>query len=251
MICNKCNNQVAEGMKFCTNCGNQLVSLQTSDDVVINNPINSQNSNPQDIETIDTVPESNNNIATENINDNIYTQPLPSSSQPPVENINQISNTDQNQHIINSNVPTNNIQQPQNYSNNNQTSQNSENDKIFKILSYLGILFLIGLFAGKDKKDVRFHVGQGMILFIVEVVLNIVVMLINGYIIGNIFVSEVKILGYGTGTYAINWFGILIQNIISFGMWGCFIFLMVIGIINVNKNLNKELPIIGKFAFYK
>ena len=63
-----------------------------------------------------------------------------------------------------------------------QPTQASSNDntKVFKVLSYFGLLFLIGMFVKeKDDKSVRFHVGQGMILCIAGVATSIVYSIIS------------------------------------------------------------------------
>ena len=47
--------------------------------------------------------------------------------------------------------------------------------KVFKIVSYIGILWILGLFCGsKNDSKVRFHVGQGIILTIACVAAGIV-----------------------------------------------------------------------------
>lgn len=39
-------------------------------------------------------------------------------------------------------------------------------NKVFGILAYIGILFLVPLFAAKDSQYARFHTNQGLVLFI-------------------------------------------------------------------------------------
>ena len=101
------------------------------------------------------------------------------------------------------------------------------NGKIYSILAYISALFVIGLLVAPEKDDpkVKFHVGQGIILFIASLVGGIVV----------------KILGF------IPLLGTLIRII----FWVLFALLMVIGIINVCNGEDKQLPVIGQFAFYK
>lgn len=114
--------------------------------------------------------------------------------------------------------------------------------KIFKILSYLGILWLIGMLGDKkDDKEVRFHVGQGMLITIIWVA----VALINNLIIANVFVTTKTYWYYTYKTtsglgYALMWIFWLVPSILS-----------IIGLVNALKNEEKELPVIGKFAFYK
>ena len=89
-------------------------------------------------------------------------------------------------------------------------------NKVMAILAYLGILVLIPLFAAKESKFARFHVNQGLILFICSLV---------SYFIG-------KIPGLG--------FLMWILNV------AIFIF-AILGIINAAKGEAKELPVIGKY----
>ena len=114
----------------------------------------------------------------------------------------------------------------------NSSSESSagsnDNSKLYKILSYIGFLWLIGLLVKpeKEKKDVKFHVGQGIILTIFSVALPIVVSIVN------------KILS-------------IICTLLTLASWGLVITLAIIGLVNVCKNQDKPLPIIGRFAFYK
>lgn len=114
--------------------------------------------------------------------------------------------------------------------------------KIYKILCYFGILWLIGLLCEeKNDKDLKFHVGQGMLITI----LIFVITLINNLIIANIFVTTRQYWYYTYKTtsglgIAIMWLLWLVPTVLS-----------IIGIVNATKDEQKELPIIGKYAFYK
>ena len=46
---------------------------------------------------------------------------------------------------------------------------NNPNAKLFSILAYFGILWIVGLLAAKDDLFVKYHVNQGLILFILGV----------------------------------------------------------------------------------
>jgi uncharacterized membrane protein len=118
----------------------------------------------------------------------------------------------------------------------------SKDTKIFNILSYLGILWIVGMLSDhKNDKDVKFHIGQGMLLTIIYVVIGI----INNLIIANVFVTKVTYWYYTYKTtsslgYFLMWILWLVPAVLS-----------VIGIINAVKGEEKELPVIGKYAFYK
>lgn len=99
-------------------------------------------------------------------------------------------------------------------------SSDINNNKLIAVFSYIGILFLIPLFFAKDSKFARFHVNQGIMLFIVSIVLGLL--------------SYIPIIGFI--------FGIL--NLVAF-------IFAIIGIVNVVKGKAKELPIIGKYTIIK
>lgn len=99
--------------------------------------------------------------------------------------------------------------------------QPSEEDiqanKGIAILSYIGIFFLIPMLARKDSAFCRYHANQGLVLFILEVIINI----------ATYFVSLVGILGIVTLVFAI------------------------MGIINCAKGQVKPLPLIGGIQLFK
>ncbi len=83
------------------------------------------------------------------------------------------------------------------------------------ILAYLGILVIIPLLTdAKNDPFVKFHIKQGLVLLIIEVV--------------GAFVFWVPIVGW------LLWLGMIV--------------LVVMGIMNASSGQQKELPIIGKFA---
>lgn len=113
-------------------------------------------------------------------------------------------------------------------------------DKWWNVLSYCGILWLVTMLAcpNKDKKEVKFHIGQGILISI----LIAVVYIVNRVIIANIFTTQIW-FGYRTTSglgYSIMWILNLVPTVFA-----------IIGIINAYKGKQEELPIIGKFAFYK
>jgi len=136
----------------------------------------------------------------------------------------------------------------------------TDNRKLFSILAYVGPLWLIGLFAAPEKNDprVRFHVGQGMMLTIASVAVQIVISVIMA-ILGAVFTVQKEVTytlfgqSIGTGTYVTQTAGFIValSGILSVLIWFGFIALMIIGILGVTKNEDKQLPVIGKFAFYK
>jgi uncharacterized membrane protein len=97
----------------------------------------------------------------------------------------------------------------------NQLSENEdiEKNKGMAILAY--IIFLIPLLAAKDSKFAMYHANQGLVLFLLAVVVNVVGGMIPFIILplGNLLV----------------------------------IVLAIIGIINAAKGESKPLPLIGGF----
>lgn len=123
----------------------------------------------------------------------------------------------------------------------------TDNRKLFCILSYVGVLWLFGLLMAPEKNDprVRFNVGQGILLTIVSVAINIVVWILQA-IVGAIFRTQTW---YGVSV--ISGVGIAINWIIGLAGFGAIIALAVMSIVNVCKGKETYLPIIGKYAFYK
>jgi len=119
--------------------------------------------------------------------------------------------------------------------------------KLYQILSYVGILWIIGLLVPeKEEKDLKFHVGQGIILTIAWTASSFAVSLINSLVIHNIF-QTTAYFGYST----VSGFGLFLYGLLSFAVAIAFIILTILGIVNANSGQKKELPIIGKYAFYK
>jgi len=99
-------------------------------------------------------------------------------------------------------------------------------NRVFGILAYIGILFLVGLFAAKDSKWAKFHVNQGIILCICAVAVSVTLALLG----------------------LIPYVGIVFRIL----NWVCYVgfcALMVIGIINAATGKAKELPLISLVPF--
>ena len=99
------------------------------------------------------------------------------------------------------------------------SSSDVEKNKVYAILAYLGILFLIPMLAAKDSPFAQYHAKQGMVLLIAEVILSVA-----GWVL------------------ALVWF---------FGWWMvdilwlvCVVF-AILGIINASNGKMQPLPVIG------
>ena len=101
-------------------------------------------------------------------------------------------------------------------------------NRVFGILSYVGILFLIGIFAAKDSKWRKFHTNQGIVLCIAEFAV----------------LFTLGMLSY------IPYVGIAF-NVLEWICSAGFTVLMVLGIINAATGKAKDLPVIGKIRILK
>lgn len=99
-----------------------------------------------------------------------------------------------------------------------------EKNKIMGVLAYLSWLVLIPIFVAKDSKFARFHVNQGLVLAIAELIFGI----LSGLL------SKIPFVG-------------LIFGLVNLA----FFIISIIGIINAANGRAKELPIIGKFRIFK
>ena len=99
------------------------------------------------------------------------------------------------------------------------------NDKVFGILSYIGILWIVGLAAGKTP-FAKFHANQG--LFLAEIVIGIA---------GGIL-SFIPFIGFIGGI--VSGLGSLASLV-----------LMILGIVNVAQGEMKPLPVIGGITIIK
>jgi len=96
----------------------------------------------------------------------------------------------------------------------------NSNQKVMGILSYIGPLVIVSYLTSKDDSFVKFHVKQGMVLLVIEVAV---------WFLGMVFWLLAPILS--------------IVNIVT-------LVFSIIGIMNVLKNQQKSLPLVGSFSRY-
>lgn len=100
-----------------------------------------------------------------------------------------------------------------------ETSQNApHHNTLMGILAYLGPLVIVSFLVAKDDSFVKFHIKQGLVLFVVEVAM---------WFIGSILPPL--------------WGLLWVVNL-------AVLIFVIIGIINVVHGQEKELPIIGKYS---
>jgi len=95
---------------------------------------------------------------------------------------------------------------------------NKDNRTLMGILAYLGPLVIVSYLVAQNDPFVKFHIKQGLVLLVIEVII---------WIIGP----------YAFGLWAI-------MRIVQLGV----LFLTIVGIVNVVQNKEKDLPLIGQYA---
>ncbi len=110
----------------------------------------------------------------------------------------------------------------------NDVAQN----KVMGILAYIGILFLVPLFAAKNSPYARFHANQGLVLCIASVAYSIV------YAILAVILVWIPVIG---------WITIGLLGLVSI----VFLVFVILGIINACSGEVKTLPIIGGITILK
>lgn len=113
-----------------------------------------------------------------------------------------------------------------------------QDSKAFCILSYVGVLWLVGLLAARDDPKVRFHVNQGIILSIFQFALGILVSMVKS------FISMVFIRMF-SASVLLPQLGMTINGGLSFVSWCLTVAFAVIGIVHAAQDRQEPLPIIG------
>jgi fumarate reductase subunit D len=106
-----------------------------------------------------------------------------------------------------------------------------QRDQVFAALSYASFLFIVPLIGRRKEPEVMFNAKQGMVLFIVEVIIWFVLFVLETFLLG-------KFSGLGT--------------IIFYGVAGIFwlipLILSLMGIYYVFQGKHWLMPIIGKIS---
>jgi len=113
----------------------------------------------------------------------------------------------------------------------NQTSEpklttKPDENKLFGVFCYLGFLVLVPLFMKKDDSFIKFHLKQGLVLLIGEVLTSFLNM----------------IIGSSLGLLFFRWLITL--------LWVFWLVMSVVGIINVIQNKEKPLPLLGSLGHW-
>jgi uncharacterized membrane protein len=110
--------------------------------------------------------------------------------------------------------------------------EDAEKNKIFGILAYLGPLCLVPLFAAKTSPFAKYHANQGLVLFLLEIVLWIAQVVVN--IVLAMLPSALGIMG---AVFGLLYLGPLI--------------LLIYGIVNAAAGKCVPLPVIGGIKLLK
>ncbi len=125
-----------------------------------------------------------------------------------------------------------------------------QQNKIISLFAYLGILFLIPLLARPDSKYARFHTNQGIVFFIVDLILTVIFSIISAIVTG-IASATTSVTDVLTGNFGALGVASVIVTIIGLVISIPLLILMIMGIVNAVTGKAKELPIIGKFRILK
>lgn len=112
--------------------------------------------------------------------------------------------------------------------------QDIAQNKGMAILSYLGFLVLIPIFGAKNSRYAQFHANQGLVLFITEVALGIVMAILKAPFRNGLLGGISLLLGS-------------VHSIASLLL----LVLAILGIVNAAQGRAKELPVLGKFRILK
>jgi len=111
-----------------------------------------------------------------------------------------------------------------------------EANRIYGALSYLWILFLVPLFACPKSAFGKFHANQGLVVFLIEIVLNVI------FAIASTILGLIPILG----AIAVTLLG-LVQSVINLAMF----ILVIYCLIQALNSKVIELPFIGNIKIIK
>ena len=103
-----------------------------------------------------------------------------------------------------------------------------QQNRVMGVLSYLGILVLIPLFAARESPFARFHCNQGIVLALAEVILSFAVRIFG----------RLPLVGW------------IIRLVGGLGGLAVFVF-AIMGIVNAINGKAKELPLVGGFQILK
>jgi len=107
-------------------------------------------------------------------------------------------------------------------------AEDIEKNRAFAIISYLWILFVVGLIAAPNSKFAKYHANQGLVLFLASIIASVAC-----FVIGIVPIVQMIL--------------ILIVPL----LWVGWLVLTILGIVNAAAGQRKPLPLIGHFELIK
>lgn len=131
-------------------------------------------------------------------------------------------------------------------------NSDTKNVKVASALAYLGILFFLPLVICPDSKKGRFHANQGLVLFIMNMVVSFVSVILT-FVFTFIIMSQVRLFDIDSNmtVLIIGIIGFIIVWMLLMGFGIFILVLQILGIINGAKGIEQKLPLIGKFKIIK
>jgi uncharacterized membrane protein len=111
-------------------------------------------------------------------------------------------------------------------------AEDVEKNKIFGIIAYLWILCLVPIIVAKDSPFAKYHANQGLVLFILEIVISVTL-----YILSVVITTILPAL----------YFIVPILGLVHLGP----LILLIMGIINAAAGKCVPLPLIGGIKLLK
>lgn len=116
-------------------------------------------------------------------------------------------------------------------------------NKVFALLSYIGILVLVPIIAAPKSKFARFHANQGLVLLIGEMAYSVA----RGVFLGVLRLLREFTLFGGALFGPVYWIVSIITGLFSL----VFLVFAIIGIIDAAQGKARQLPFISKFNIIK
>ena len=111
-----------------------------------------------------------------------------------------------------------------------------QNNKIMAVLSYIGILVLVPIFAAKNSPYARYHANQGLLLLLAGVIWGMFYSIVAVCLtILSLFIPFLWMISFAV---------ISILGILSL----VFLALAIYGIVNAATGKAKPLPVLGRFS---
>ena len=203
-FCNHCGNQLAEGIKFCPKCGTAVAPAPAT-----------PQPEPPAPQPVDATPQPE--ASAPQVDAPAQEAPQPEAAQQVLSNLEkQFASAMENAVDCTAEFDPKDI----------------EANKVMALLSYLGILVLVPIFAARESKFARFHANQGLVLCIVAFVYTVAVNIVSG-VLAVVSLSLFSLCS--------------LLNVVSLAFFA----MAVMGILNALNGKAKELPVIGRYKLLK